>query len=156
MEVATMHHLFPQFVKGRGAVGLLLLRIVMGAAFMFHGWFKIQSPGGAFGWMGTEAPVPGVLQGLAVLAEFGGGLALILGLLTPLAALGIACTMIVALAMVHIPHGDPFVGYPGKPSFELAAGYLANVILLLLLGPGILSLDGLLFAKPASGAVPGR
>jgi putative oxidoreductase len=149
-----MHHLFPQFVKGRGAVGLLLLRVVTGAAFMFHGWYKIQSPGGAFGWMGTEAP--GVLQGLAVLAEFGGGLALILGLLTPLAALGIACTMIVALAMVHLPHGDPFVGQPGKPSFELAAGYLANVILLLLLGPGILSLDGLLFAKRMSEATPGR
>jgi putative oxidoreductase len=140
-----MHRLFSQFVRGRGAVGLLLLRVVTGAAFMFHGWYKIQSPGGAFGWMGPEAPVPGVLQGLAVLAEFGGGLALILGLLTPLASLGIACTMIVALAMVHIPHGDPFVGQPGKPSIELAADYLANVILFLLIGPGILSLDGLLF-----------
>jgi len=112
---------------------------------MFHGWYKIQSPSGAFGWMGPEAPVPSVLQGLAVLTEFGGGLAVILGLLTPLASLGIACTMIVALAMVHIPHGDPFVGQPGKPSFELAACYLANVILFLLIGPGILSLDGLLF-----------
>lgn len=97
--------------------------------------------------MGTEAPVPGVLLGLAVLSEFWGGLVLILGLLTPLAAFGIACTMIVGLAMVHIPHGDPFVGQPGKPSFELAAVYLANVILFLLIGPGILSLDGLFFAK---------
>jgi putative oxidoreductase len=150
-EVGTMHYLFPPLVKGRGAVGLLLLRVVTGVAFMFHGWYKIQSSGGAFGWMGTEAPVPGILQGLAVLAEFGGGLALILGLLTPLAALGIVCTMIVALAMVHLPHGDPFVGQPGKPSFELAAGYLANGLLLLLIGPGILSLDGLLFAKRRPG-----
>lgn len=145
-----MYRLFPQFVRGPGAVGLLLVRVVTGAAFMFHGWYKMQSPGGAFGWMGTEAPVPGVLQGLAVLAEFGGGLALILGLLTPLAALGIACTMVVALAMVHLPHGDPFVGQPGKPSFELAAGYLANAILFLLIGPGVLSLDGLLFARRSS------
>jgi putative oxidoreductase len=118
---------------------------------MFHGWYKMQSPGGAFGWMGPEASVPGVLQGLAVLAEFGGGLALILGLVTPLAALGIACTMIVGLAMVHLRLGHPFVGEPGKPSFELAAGYLANAILFLLLGPGKYSLDGLLFASP-----PGR
>ena len=36
--------------------------------------------GGPFGWMGPEAPVPGFLQGMAVLAEFGGGLALILGI----------------------------------------------------------------------------
>src|SRR5438876_1563329 len=98
-----MHRLFPTFVTGRGAIGLLLVRLVTGAAFMFHGWYKIQSPGGPFGWMGAEAPVPGFLQGLAVLAEFGGGLALIVGLLTPLAAFGIACTMVVALAMVHIP-----------------------------------------------------
>ena len=151
-----MHHLFPPFMKGRGAVALLLLRVVTGAAFMFHGWYKIQGPGGAFGWMGSEAPVPGVLQGTAVLAEFGGGLALILGLLTPVAALGIACTMVVALALVHVPQGHPFVGQPGKHSFELAAGYLANVILLVLLGPGILSLDAFLFSRRVSDAHPGR
>jgi putative oxidoreductase len=145
-----MYRVFPNFVRGPGAVGLLILRVVVGAAFVFHGWYKMQSPGGALGWMGPEAPVPGPLQGLAVLAEFGGGLALILGLLTPLAALGIAGTMIVALAMVHLPHGDPFVGQPGKLSFELAAGYLATMILFLLIGPGILSLDGLLFARYSS------
>jgi putative oxidoreductase len=149
-----MHRFYPRFVTGPGAVGLLLLRIVMGAAFMFHGWYKLQSPGGAFAWMGPDAPVPGLFQGLAVLAEFGGGLGLIVGFLTPLAALGIAGTMVVALAMVHLPHGDPFVGMPGKPSFELAASYLAGAILFLLIGPGVLSLDRLLFAgRSAEGSV---
>jgi putative oxidoreductase len=151
-----MYRFFPPFVRGWAAMGLLLLRAVTGAAFMFHGWYKMQSPGGAFGWMGTEAPVPGALQGLAVLAEFGGGLALLLGLLTPLAALGIAGTMIVALGMVHLPHGHPFVGQPGKPSYELAAAYLADAILFMLAGPGSLSLDGLLFAKRVAEATPGR
>ncbi len=145
-----MHRFFPPFVTGPGAVGLLLLRLVMGAAFMFHGWYKIQSPGGVFAWMGPEAPVPGFLQGVAVLAEFGGGLALIVGFLTPLAALGIACNMTVALALVHIPHGDPFVGQPGKHSFELAAVYLASAILFLLIGPGVFSLDGVLFGRRPS------
>ena len=151
-----MHRFFPTFVTGPRAVGLLLLRLVMGTAFLFHGWSKIQSYGGPFGWMGAEAGVPSVLQGMAVLAEFGGGLALIVGFLTPLAALGIACTMIVALATVHLPHGHPFIGPPGKPSFELAAGYLVNAILFLLIGPGIISLDGLLFARRLSEAAPGR
>jgi putative oxidoreductase len=128
-------------------VGLLLLRLVMGAAFMIHGWYKIQSPGAPLGWMETGAPVPGVLQGMAVLAEFGGGLALTLGLLTPLAALGIACIMIAVLATVHIRHGHPFVGQPGTESSELAAGYLANAILFILVGPGSLSIDGLFLAK---------
>jgi putative oxidoreductase len=142
-----MHRLFPTFVTGRGAVGLLILRLVTGAAFILHGWPKIQNP---FGWIDqpdAPSPVPGFLQALAALSEFGGGLALILGLLTPLAALGIACTMVGALAMVHLPHGDPFVGASGKPSFELALGYLANVILFLLMGPGVLSLDWLLFGS---------
>ena len=131
-------------------MGLLLLRLVMGAAFLFHGWPKIQNP---MGWMGADAPVPAVLQALAALAEFGGGMALIVGLLTRLASLGIATNMVVALAMVHLPHGDPFVGKPGARSYELAAIYLACAILLLLLGPGRFSLDVLLFGRlPGSGS----
>src|SRR6266852_3850938 len=106
MEEKTMNRLFPSFLTGWRAVGLLILRLVTGAAFMFHGWYKIRYRG-PFRWMPPEAAIPGFMQGLAVIAEFGGGLALILGLLTPLAALGIACTMIVALGKVHLPHGDP-------------------------------------------------
>jgi len=64
---------------------LLLLRIVSGCAFAIHGWGKIQDP---FHWMGSESSIPGVLQGLAALSEFGGGLAWAVGLLTRLAALG--------------------------------------------------------------------
>lgn len=126
-----------EFVQGWKAVGLLVLRVVVGLAFMQHGWPKFQH---AFNWMGPEATVPGLLQALAALSEFGGGLALILGLLMPLAAFGIACTMGVALGMVHLPHGDPFVSQ-GGPSYELAAVYLSMMILLLTTGPGALSLD---------------
>jgi putative oxidoreductase len=119
----------------------------MGAAFLFHGEPKIQN---AFHWMdGREAPspVPPFLQAAAAVSEFVGGMALIVGLLTPLAALGIACTMATALFMVHLPQWDPFVGRPGQRSFELAAIYLASAILLLLIGPGVLSIDALLFGR---------
>lgn len=135
--------LYPGFPAGRQAVGLLCLRLVAGAALMHHGWPKIQH---AFNWMGPEAPVPGILQALAAFAEFGGGLGLIVGLLTLIAAFGIACTMAVAIVTVHIPHGDPFVSSAGK-SYEPAAGYLAIAILFMLAGPGALSLDALLFRK---------
>jgi putative oxidoreductase len=118
--------------------------LVMGVAFLFHGWPKIQNP---LGWMGADAPVPGILQGLAALAEFGGGMALIVGLLTRLAALGIATNMVVAIGMVHLPKGDPFVNTRGS-SYELAAIYLACAVLFLLLGPGRFALDALLFGKP--------
>lgn len=143
-----MYGIFPPFLGGRGAVGLLILRVITGAAFILHSWPKIQSP---FAWMPPEAPVPGFLQMLAAVAEFGGGIALVLGLLTPLAALGLACTMAVAVGMVHLPQGHPFVSLTGKPSFELAAAYLGNVLMLLLVGPGTLSLDALLFNRPRPG-----
>ena len=76
-----MRFLFPQFISGAGTVALLLLRLTTGTAFIFHGWPKIQN---ATGWMGEHAPVPGFMQALAAASEFGGGIALILGLLTPL------------------------------------------------------------------------
>ncbi len=141
-----MRHLFYCDTAGHmGSVGLLLLRLVMGAAFVFHGWPKIHNP---MDWMGPEASVPAIFQALAALAEFGGGMALVVGLLTRLASLGIMTNMIVALGMVHLPHGDPFVGKPGGRSYELAAVYLACAVLFLLLGPGRFSLDALLFRKP--------
>ncbi len=141
-----MQRFFPPFVGGRGAVGLLMVRVVSGAAFVLHGWSKIQDP---FGWMGPEAPVPGFLQALAAVSEFGGGLAWIAGLLTPLASLGLVCTMAVAAAF-HIGRGDPFVGREG--SYELALVYLATALLLLLVGPGTLSADAALFRRtPARG-----
>lgn len=117
------------------SVGLLVLRLVFGIAFMLHGWGKIQAP---FNWMGPDAPVPGILQALAALSEFGGGLAMILGLLVPLATLGMAITMAVAM-QVHISKGDPFV-----QGWELAAVYFSMSVMLMLVGPGRFSLDYLI------------
>src|SRR5262245_3700726 len=74
--------IFGSFVGGRAAWGLLVVRVVFGLGIAQHGWSKIQHP---FNWMGPDAPVPAFLQFLAALSEFGGGIALIFGLLTPLA-----------------------------------------------------------------------
>ena len=140
-----MRYFFYCETVGRmGSAGVFVLRLVMGAAFLLHGWGKIQNP---LGWMGTAAHVPAVLQALAALAEFGGGMALIAGLLTRLAALGIMSNMVVALAMVHLPHGDPFVSPTGGRSYELAAIYLACAVLFFILGPGRFSLDALAFGR---------
>jgi putative oxidoreductase len=140
-----MRWFIPPYITGPGAVGLLLGRLVVGLAFIFHGWPKVQN---ATEWMGPEAGVPGFLQAAAAVSEFGGGIALILGLLTPLASLGIAGTMVGALAMAHLPQGHAFVASkPGEPSFELAAVYLAVALLFLLVGPGSLSADRCLFGR---------
>lgn len=92
--------------------------------------------------------VPGIWQALAALSEFGGGIALILGLLTRFASLGIASVMVVALGMVHIRMGHPFVTQTGGPSWELAAVYLACAVLFFLQGPGRFSFDAFLFRCP--------
>lgn len=140
-----MRLFFVDYVGGRGALGLLIVRLIFGAGIMLHGWGKIQRP---FSWMGPDSPVPGVLQFLAAFSEFGGGLALILGLLTPLAMFGLACTMLYAIFIVHMPRGDSFVAQgPGKGSYELAAAYLAVTLLMMLTGPGAYSLDTKLFGR---------
>ena len=119
-------------------------------AFMFHGYGKIQNP---FGWMPKDAGVPGFLQALAAISEFGGGLAWILGLLTPLASLGLACTMAVATYMHAFVMKDPFVAKgPGQGAYELALVYFCVAILLLLAGPGSFSMDRMLFGAKGSGA----
>jgi len=133
----------PTPLSGAVSTGLLLLRIVAGLAFMFHGWGKIQNP---TGWMGANANIPGILQALAAISEFGGGLAWILGALTPLASFGLACTMAVAAYMHAFVMKDPFVPTgPGKGAYELASVYFCIAVLLLLAGPGRFSLDNILF-----------
>lgn len=124
---------------------LLLLRLVVGTAFILHGWPKIQNP---MHWMDKAAsPPPAFLQAAAALSEFGGGIALIVGLLTPLATLGIAATMTGALLLSHFPKGDPFVGGGPGGSFELPLVYLALMIALFAVGPGRYSLDAMLWGR---------
>jgi len=123
------------------SVGLLILRLVVGTAFILHGLPKIRNP---MHWMGDK--VSPVLQAAAAVAEFGGGIALFVGFLTPIAAALIAVDMIFALALVHLPKGDKFVN-PGGGTFELPLVYLALMIGLIATGPGRFSVDGLLWGS---------
>lgn len=136
--------LFPLPPSGRLGVTLLFLRVVAGAAFMIHGWPKIQNP---LEWMGADSPMPSFLQLLAALSEFGGGLAWMLGLVTPLASAGILCTMAVAVWTHGVVRGDPFVG--NGPTYEIAFVYAAIALLLMLCGPGQISLDAVMSRRLA-------
>lgn len=125
------------------SLGLLGLRVVVGSALVLHGMGKMQNP---MGWMG-DAPIPGIMQAFAALSEFGGGALLALGLLTPLAALGVAGTMLGAIFIAHVPAGDPFVSQGPGGSYELALVYFSVALLYLLGSPGKFSLDYLLLKR---------
>jgi putative oxidoreductase len=125
-----MRRIYEQFYSGRLGIALLLLRVVVGLAFVLHGWPKVTDVAAFAGAM----KLPLWLAGVGAYTELVGGILLLLGLLTPLAALFIAIEMLVALFKVLIPAGDPFVN-PGGRSFETAAFYFVTMVTFLLAGP---------------------
>ncbi|MFO0611056.1 MAG: DoxX family protein [Polyangiaceae bacterium] len=131
----------PPALPLRSDIGLLVVRVAVGAALMVHGFPKIQNP---MAWMGADGP-PSVLQLIAAVSEFVGGLGLVTGFLTPVACIGIVATMGYA-AYTHASKGDPWIG-KGGPSYELAGIYLAGALACLVAGPGRLSLDRAVFGK---------
>ena len=118
---------------------LTVLRVVLGVTFIMHGGQKLFVYGldgvaGSFGQMGI--PAAGFFGPLVAFLEFFGGIAIVLGLLTRLAALGVGATMAVAILAVHLPQG--FFN-PGGVEFPLAL--LASAAVLVLTGAGAYSVD---------------
>jgi putative oxidoreductase len=95
-----------RFFEQGTTVTLTLLRVAVGGIMALHGWAKlcdVQGTAQSFGLLGL--PAPDELVYLAIAGEFMGGVGLAAGLLTRIAALGPACTMIVAILVVHAGHG---------------------------------------------------
>ena len=133
--------LFPPFVGGRMGVGLLILRVVLGLGMMAHGWSKIQNP---TGW--GPPNIPGGMKAIGAIGEFFGGLGILVGALTPIAALGVVATMIGAVLIGNA--GKPWLSTtPRAETWELAGFYLFGGIALMLLGPGRFSIDNFLFGR---------
>jgi putative oxidoreductase len=101
----------------------LLLRLVLGAVFFSHGaqmalgWFGGYGFSGTMGFFTGKLHIPAALAFLVIATQFGGSIALILGLFTRLAALGIAVNMLVAVAMVHAQIGW-FMNWSGQQKGE--------------------------------------
>lgn len=129
-------------------LGLLMIRLVIGVLFIGHGaqklfgWFGGYGLKGTGGWFDSIGMKPGVTMALlAGLTELLGGILFTLGLLTPLAGIMIAGTMLMAIIKVHAPNG----------LWSTANGYEYNLTLLVvaigmaLIGPGQYALDAFLF-----------
>src|ERR1700740_1968712 len=102
---------------------ITILRVVLGIVFFAHGAQKMLGWFGGFGFSGTmgfftgQMHIPALFAFLAIAAEFFGGLGLILGFLTRIAAFGIAVNMLVAIWMVHASNGF-FMNWTGKQKGE--------------------------------------
>jgi putative oxidoreductase len=129
-------------------LGLLIIRLVIGVLFIGHGaqklfgWFGGYGLKGTGGWFDSIGMKPGVTMALlAGLTELFGGILFALGLLTPLAGIMIAGTMLMAIIKVHAPNG----------LWSTANGYEYNLTLLVvaigmaLIGHGQYALDAFLF-----------
>ena len=134
--------------------GLFLIRVVVGLTLAAHGAQKLFGMFGGYGIAGTGHYFesigfrPGrVLATIAGLGEFGGGLALALGLLTPFASAVIIATMAVAIWSVHLEKG--FFNQGG--GYELPLMIAAIALGIAFAGAGSLSLDAML-GIPLSGA----
>ena len=134
--------------------GILLLRVVVGLAFVGHGtqklfgWFGGYGPQGTGGFFESLGYRPGKRMAIVAGAtEAGAGLMLVLGLFTPLAAAMIIGVMINATLAVHADKGvwNTNGGYELPLAFGAAAACLAYV------GPGSLSADRVLLGGPYMG-----
>src|SRR5690606_25131814 len=109
--VSTAGRLLGRVLATDGDVAPAIARVALGLVILPHGaqkvlgWFGGYGFAGTYGYMTTELGVPGVLAVLAILAESAGAFALIAGVGSRVAALGIAAVMLVAIGMVHLPHG---------------------------------------------------
>jgi putative oxidoreductase len=126
------------------ALGLLILRLVIGLTLAAHGAQKV------FGWWGGPGMAawiggmkrmrirPAFAWGwMSALAELVGGIGLAAGILTPLPSLAITAAMLVAITLVHWPNGF----WNAKRGYEFNLAIIAAVIALALTGPGAYSLD---------------
>lgn len=126
-------------MKTNKDLGLALLRVIVGLVFLAHGYQKLFVWGiggvtGAFTQMGI--PAPHLSAYLATFAELFGGIALLLGLFTRLAAIPVAFTMLVAILQVHLQGG-----FYAPKGLEYPLTLLAANIALVIAGGGAFALD---------------
>jgi putative oxidoreductase len=141
---------------------LLFQRVILGLVIFPHGAQKLLGWFGGFGFSGTMGfftdtmHIPAPVAFLIIIGESLGALALIVGLGTRLAALGIAAVMVGAVFTTHVGVGFfmNWLGAQKGEGFEYHLLALALALPLVVRGGGLLSVDGALVERLRSGFAP--
>jgi putative oxidoreductase len=135
--------------------GLTLIRVVLGAVILPHGLQKTFGLFGGYGWEGTmgfftgQMGIPAALAALAIIAESLGAVALMVGFLGRVAALGIIGVMVGAVMTVHANVGF-FMNWNGTQAgegFEYHLLAVAMGALIVWKGSGAYSVDRVIAAR---------
>ena len=143
--------MFQRIINTHNDCAMTVVRLVLGLVMIAHGAQKMLGWFGGYGFSGTMGfftamGIPAPFGVLAILAEFLGGLGLIVGFLGRIAAFGIMCNMLVAIMMVHRQNGF-FMNWAGNQKgegFEFHLLAIAIAVAILIEGSGSLSVDRLL------------
>jgi putative oxidoreductase len=125
-------------------LGQAALRIVIGVIMAGHGWLKLID---IASWQAHVAelgiPYPEIAAYLAIAGELLGGLGLIVGLLTRVAAFGVISVLAVAIGTVHLNKGL----FAQNGGFELPLVLAVGALFIMLAGPDALTADRMLFRR---------
>src|SRR3712207_5310038 len=113
-------------------LALLVLRVVLGITMIYHGWPKVTDLGGVIqGFTGMGIPLPALAAVFAAVAEFVGGILILIGVLSDIAGLLFVIDMLGAIVFVHAKNG-----FGGEGGVEFPLALLAMAFTVALAGPG--------------------
>jgi uncharacterized membrane protein YphA (DoxX/SURF4 family) len=117
LRAASTYQCALRYLQHFDGLGPLVLRLYLAPIFIYAGWKKIIGIEGIIDWFGNSEwglglPFPEMLAWMAALTEFGGGIALLLGLGVRLFSIPLMVTMLVAAVSVHLENGWQAVADP--------------------------------------------
>jgi putative oxidoreductase len=126
----------------RFTLGTTLLRLIVGLTFIAHGGMKLFTSGlsGTAGFLGSiGVPMANIMAPILIATELGGGILLVLGLLTRYVSIPMAFTMAVAIVTVHLQHG-----FFAPQGYEFALALGVALVTLALQGSGAFAIDNVI------------
>jgi putative oxidoreductase len=147
--------MFKTLLRTTDTLGPVLIRVALGSVIFAHGaqkalgWFGGGGWNGTVGFFTTELGVPAFIAVLVILGEFLGGIGVVTGTLTRVAAAGIAIIMAGAVVMVHLPNGF-FMNWYGTQAgegFEYGILAITMALSLVVTGAGRFSVDRVFAAR---------